>query len=48
MRHGEATANVEDWIAAGPERRGKISKLTPRGKEAVAKSAAQLKKRKSA
>ncbi len=45
MRHGEATANVEGWIAAGSERSGKISKLTPKGKKEIVASAAKLKKK---
>lgn len=48
VRHGEATANTENWIASGSETGKFISKLTPKGEKQVAKLAQELKKKKIA
>lgn len=46
LRHGEATANVEELIAAGPEKGNHISKLTEAGKKRAVAVAKELKKKK--
>ena len=44
MRHGEAVANVEDWIASEEKKGVKISKLTDKGKAQVEATVKKLKK----
>ncbi|MBI2591173.1 MAG: class I tRNA ligase family protein, partial [Candidatus Brennerbacteria bacterium] len=44
MRHGEAEHNLKNMIAAGPEREGRVSYLTEKGKEQAKKAGRQLKK----
>ena len=46
VRHGEATANVENWVASGSETGKFVSKLTPKGEKQIAKLAQELKKKK--
>ncbi|MFA6494842.1 MAG: class I tRNA ligase family protein [Candidatus Paceibacterota bacterium] len=46
VRHGEATANVEEWIASGSETGKFVSKLTTKGTKQIAKLAQELKKKK--
>jgi len=44
MRHGEARANVEQWIASGKESGAFVSKLTQKGKKQVEVAAKKLSK----
>ncbi len=46
VRHGQATANVEEWIASGSETGKFVSKLTATGEKQIAKLAQELKKKK--
>lgn len=45
MRHGQATSNVEGWMAGGKESGAYISKLTSRGIKEVEKTASALAKK---
>jgi isoleucyl-tRNA synthetase len=44
MRHGQATSNVEGWVAGGSESGKFVSKLTPKGMEDAEKTARKLAK----
>ncbi|OGY58935.1 MAG: hypothetical protein A3H06_02400 [Candidatus Colwellbacteria bacterium RIFCSPLOWO2_12_FULL_44_13] len=46
LRHAQASANVKDVVAAGPEKGSHISKLTDAGKKQAEKIAKDLKKKK--